>query len=77
MVNQSSPCNQVVRLGKFWFKTLYLGPKRIYGIKTVLEVIAVSVGIDEEDRSDERNEQPSLYYAFCAFFDEVSQIDQL
>jgi len=66
-----------VRLGKFWFKTLYLGPKRIYGIKTVLELIAVSVGINEEDESDKNNQTPSLYYAFIAFLDEVSQIDQL
>jgi len=76
--NESSPCNQVVRLGKFWFKTLCLGPKRIYGIKTVLELIAVSVGIDEEDESDdEKNETPSLYYAFIDFLDKVSEIDEL
>jgi len=66
-----------VRLGKFWFKTLYLGPKGIYGIKTVLELIAVSVAINEEDNSEDNNRKPSLYYAFCDFLDKVSEIDEL
>jgi len=66
-----------VRLGKFWLKALYLGPKRIYGIKTVLELIAVSAGINEMKESEEKNENPSLYYAFCDFLLEVSQINDL
>jgi len=64
---------QVVRLGKFWYKSLYLGPKPIYGVKTILELIAVSAAMEEQATYA----TPFLTKAFNKFLDGVRRIDKL
>jgi len=61
-----------VRLGKFWYKTLYLGPKRVYGVKSILELIATSVGMEEGTKHPN-----SLVRAFDSFLWKVQRIDKL
>jgi len=73
MKEQSAFTHELVRLGKYWYKTLYLGPKNIYGMKLMLEVIAVSVA----QKMKGEGEAQSLTTAFREFLILVSQIDGL
>jgi len=62
-----------VRLAKFWYKTLYLGPAPIYGVKTMLELIAVSAAMQEQATYD----SPCLIRTFNRFLNDVERIDKL
>jgi len=69
MKAQSSFTHELVRLVKYWYKTLYLGPRSIYGMKLMLEIIAVNV-------SNKMKGQPESWTAaFREFLTQVSQID--
>ncbi|XP_035710794.1 uncharacterized protein LOC118436551 [Folsomia candida] len=72
MKEQTSFTHDVVRLAKFWFKSLYLGERPIYGVKTILELIAVAASMKEEDR-----DKKSLLRTFATFLDNVVRIDKL
>jgi len=70
---QSSFTHELVRLGKYWYKTLYLGPKNIYGMKLMLELVAVEVS----HKMKMKGQPESLTTAFGEFLAQVSKIDSL
>jgi len=69
---------QVIRLVKFWFKTLYLGKRSIYGLKPALEIIAVSVSKAEWSRfKTKKSKNSKLQTVFLEFLEQVKKIDKL
>ncbi|XP_035710694.1 uncharacterized protein LOC118436521 isoform X2 [Folsomia candida] len=72
MKEQTSFTHDAVRLAKFWYKSLYLGERPIYGVKTILELIAIAAAMKEEDR-----DKKSLLRTFAKFLDNVAQVDKL
>jgi len=68
---------QMIRLAKFWFKTLHLG-RNIYGLKTAFEVIAVSVAKAEFNQyTNKKTTKSKLHCAFSEFLQQVMKIDTI
>jgi len=68
---------ELVRICKFWNKSLLLSSSNVSGVSLLVELIAVYAGQLEEKRRQATNEQRSLVRAFKIFLELMQRFSQL
>jgi hypothetical protein len=71
MKDQDAFCHALVRLAKFWYKSVYLG-EYVDGAKTIMELIATAAS-----KREEKHGGKSMSRAFMTFLEMLSKINSL
>jgi hypothetical protein len=71
MKDQDAFCHALVRLAKFWYKSVYLG-EYVDGAKTIMELIATAAS-----KREEKHGKKSMLRAFMTFLGMLSKINSL